>query len=159
MIGQRLAFSQKNSRIIFLLLIMSISVSACVEMELNGVPGLPMTLDETETRSVMRDLAASISAIEDAGISDMNIDEQRSVIVSELDQIATLIGELESQRMIEGTVQLDGSHQVIEKYLGTLALEVELSKGQVDDKNSDLFIAGKLAGVCRGCHEELWPGS
>ena len=89
----------------------------------------------------------------------MSINEQRSVMMSELDQIATLIGELESQRMIEGTVQLDGSHQVIEKYLGTLALEVELSKGQVDDKNSDLFIAGKLAGVCRGCHEELWPGS
>ncbi len=51
------------------------------------------------------------------------------------------------------------TNKVIEKYLGTLALEVELSKGQVDDKNSDLFIAGKLAGVCRGCHEELWPGS
>ncbi len=156
MMGQCSTFLQKSSRIIFLLLIMSISVSACVEMELNG---LPMALDDTETRSVMRDLAVSISAIEDAGISDMNIDQQRSVIVSELDQIATLIGELENQRMIEGTVQLDGSHQIIKKYLGTLALEVELSKGQVDDKNSDLFIAGKLAGVCRGCHEELWPGS
>ena len=69
MIGQRPAFSQKNSRESFLLLlIMSISVSACVEMELNGVPGLPMTLDETETSAVMRDLSVSISAIEDAGI-------------------------------------------------------------------------------------------
>ncbi len=138
---------------------MSISVSACVDMELNSVPGLPVTLDESETRAVMRDLSASISTIEDAGISDMSIDEQRSVIVSELDQIAALIDELESQRLIEGTVQLDGSHQVIGKYLGTLALEVELAKGEVDDKNSDLFIAGKLAGVCRGCHEKLWPGS
>ena len=143
----------------FSLVAMLISVSACVEMEIGNVSGLPMTLDETETIAVMRDLSVSISAIEDAGISDMNLDEQRSVIVSELDQIATLIGELESQRLIEGTVQLDGSHQVIKKYLGTLALEVELSKGQIDDENSDLFIAGKLAGVCRGCHEELWPAS
>ncbi len=159
MISQRSAFLQKNSRIMFSLVAMLISVSACVEMEIGNVSGLPMTLDETETIAVMRDLSVSISAIEDAGISDMNLDEQRSVIVSELDQIATLIGELESQRLIEGTVQLDGSHQVIKKYLGTLALEVELSKGQIDDENSDLFIAGKLAGVCRGCHEELWPES
>lgn len=128
-------------------------------MELNSIPGLSTTLDETETRSVMRDLSVSISKIEDAGISDMNIDEQRAVIVSELDKIGSLIDDIESQRLLEGSVQLDGSHQVIGKYLGTLALEVELAKGEVDDKNSDLFIAGKLAGVCRGCHETLWPDS
>lgn len=159
MIDQRLMLLQKNSRVIFTLAALLISISGCVDMEFNSVPGLPTTLDETETRSVMRDLSVSISTIEDAGISDMSIDEQRSVIVSELDKIAALIGELESQRLLEGTVQLDGSHQVIGKYLGTLALEVELAKGEVDDKNSDLFIAGQLAGVCRGCHEKLWPDS
>lgn len=138
---------------------MSISVSACMEMELNSVAGLPEMHDETETRSVMRDLAASISTIEDAGISDMTVDEQKTVIASELTQIATLIDELESQHLLEDAGPLDGNHEVIGKYLGTLATEVEISKGQVDEKNSDLFIAGKLAGVCRGCHEELWPES
>lgn len=158
---QRLTCSRKISRVKFssVIMVMLVVVSACVETELNSVPGLSMTMDESERRAVMRDLSVSISTIEDAGISGKNSDEQRSVIVSELNRIAALISQLESESLLEGTVRLDDNHEFIGQYLGTLASEVELAKGQAGDENSDLFIAGQLAGVCRGCHEKLWPGS
>lgn len=130
--------------------------SACME------PGQLLILDEdsvfeeTETQSIMRDLAVSISSIEDASVANISVVEQRHVVLNELGNIRQLAERLKRGNVINQSMSTPRAHTVINGYLDNLSTEVSRAIIDVSQPSPDFYIAGRLAGACLACHEDLW---
>ncbi len=121
-----------------------------------------MVLDETsvfeesKTQGIMRDLAASLSTIEDASIANISVAQQRYTILYELNKLKQLAEELQQVDVSSDSTDTPQEHVAISSYLENLSTQVDGAIISISQPSPDFYIAGRLAGACMACHEDLW---